>query len=54
MTTASSAGSQGSRYSKRYRTKSKTSVVDETLFASPTKVNYLYLYEYVMTVTNRK
>nr|XP_002127322.1 cilia- and flagella-associated protein 45-like [Ciona intestinalis] len=37
VTTVSSATSLGSKYSKRYRTKSKQSNVDESLFGSPSK-----------------
>ncbi|XP_039251391.1 cilia- and flagella-associated protein 45-like [Styela clava] len=37
VSVASSNGSTGSRYSKRYRTKSKQSSVDESLFGSPSK-----------------
>ncbi|CAK8698512.1 unnamed protein product [Clavelina lepadiformis] len=37
IASVSSSGSVGSRYSRRYRTKSKQSNVDETLFASSSK-----------------
>lgn len=37
VASVASSGSIGSRYSKRYRTKSKQSSVDESLFGSPTK-----------------